>query len=367
MVKPRALLILALCALSLVPPTWAQKTWQLHIDVPSADRAHAPKVLLDDKTAPGLTLESGSGRWIVPISPVDSEFVTSYVVSLPDKNVVAVRVGVPARILDTNQSIAIIPTSLTQVDEATVRSIWRNNEITSRPSDPKVQFRYLQDLVYIERGVMQRPGAMAHRPNSMRMQASFMLLQVVRNLSQSTWFLVDPSFQDVIDFAIADLSAGQAAGKCQSWLGAPACHGGGVGQLTGTVRSLQGNRLSRMYEALVPAGSALDASTCSVEQMKDMRDFYAYLHQTSEQGDGGKGTNEDRVLNDIARCYSVKALCLDTDPDQAIQTLSEGSHFIEQYGSRATRRRLQELNNALTDLRAGRPARCAASSPAGEN
>jgi len=342
---------------------FGQKVWMLHIDVPTADQAHGPNVKVGGTPAAGVRLDPASGRWIVPIASAGTQFVTSYVVSLPEKNVVAVRIGVPARILEANQSVSLMPTSLTQVDEATVRGLWQSNEITSSPGDPQIQFHYLQDLIYVTRGLMERPGAVAHRPSAMRMRVSFMLLQVVRNLSQNTWFLVDPTFQDVIDFAAEDLRAAQAAGKCQSWLGASACQRNrgveqGVEQLLSTIRSLQGNQLSRMYAALVPDGATLDAAACSADQLRDMRDFYSYFHGEAEQTGGATGPTETRVLNDIAACYSVKARCTDSDAQTAIRTLMEGSQFITEFGTRSTSRQLRALNNALIDIQAGNAPKC---------
>lgn len=343
-------------ALLLALAAHAQDGRALHIYAPNPRAGNPPSVTVEGNQATGVKLDPASGRWLVPIASPGSGFVTSYVVALPDKDVVAVQIGVPARILAANQSVYLIPTSLTQVDEATVRRLWQDNAITSRPNDVKLQFRYLQDLVYLERGIKAQPGAATHRPNAMRMRAAFMLLQVVRNLSQGTWFLVDPSYQDAVDFAQEDLRRGLAAGKCKSWLGSAPCDKRGVENLLDTVGSLQGNRLTRMYAALTADGAS--PGSCPASQLTDLRDFYSYFHAVSEQGDGAKGLSETRLLGDIASCYAAHALCDAPDPDSAIRTLEEGKAFLEQRADRSMRVRLQELTNALNGLRAGQPAIC---------
>lgn len=173
--------LLGLCLGLCCVPAWAQQQWSLRIETPGS-QASKPKVIESGAEVSNVQFDAGAGRWVVPIRGTGAGFVTSYVVSLPNKNVVAVRLGVPTRLLEANQSVLISPRTIDTVDEAGVRKLWATNSITSQPSDARVQFRYLQDLVFINQELMSRPGAAGHRPNAVRMRAGFMLLQVVRNL-----------------------------------------------------------------------------------------------------------------------------------------------------------------------------------------
>ncbi len=350
-------LLLGLCLGLCCTPAFAQQQWSLRIETPGS-HASPPKVIESGAELSNVQFDAGAGRWIVPIRGTGAGFVTSYVVSLPNKNVVAVQLGVPTRLLEANQSVLISPRTIDTVDEAGVRKLWAANSITTQPSDARIQFRYLQDLVFINQELMSRPGAAAHRPNAVRMRAGFMLLQVVRNLAQNTWFVVDPSFQDVIDFVVEDLRQGVAAGKCKPWLGDAVCAANGVPALLETVRGITANRDQRMYAVLFPAGSKIDRDTCGGSQIQDLRDFYDFLHSSSEQGTETNRLNGTRVLKDLAACYSVQGLCGNPDPATATATLEAGVAFLEQNGSRATASELQALHNALAGLRAGQPAVC---------
>src|SRR5690606_33268403 len=90
-----------------------------------------------------------TGKWTVPIDPNPPNFVTSYLIDSDEGSVVAIKLSIPGRLVGANQLVYLVPPSIQTVDEVAVRGLWESTELVRRASDPRVQFRYLQDLVYV--------------------------------------------------------------------------------------------------------------------------------------------------------------------------------------------------------------------------
>ena len=145
---------LALAALLLVStqlqPVYAatEAGWYLKVEVPRSNSPPPkPTVTVADRSSVP-TFDPSSGKWLVPLDTTGSNFVIPYVVSGFGNEVVAVQIDIPTRIVKEHQSIYLGPPSLSE-DEKSIREFWSTNRITSEPSDTRLQFRYLQDLLLL--------------------------------------------------------------------------------------------------------------------------------------------------------------------------------------------------------------------------
>jgi hypothetical protein len=288
----------------------------------------------------------------VPIDPNPPSFVTSYLVSA-DGAVVAVQLSIPGRILSSNQSVYLPAPSIDEVDEVAVRNLWSTNRIVKEPSNARTQFRYLQELVHINEEFMERYDGQPHL-DATTLRSAFMLFQVVANLANNTWYVIDPDTRRVIDYAKATLMLGHRREKACSWLGREAC--GGLDRLITSVDRMNSVRFTRMYDELIPDGTKLTLDTCAGGLPQDLRKFLRFLHEANES-DGTQSISETRVANDIAACETRLALCTPQAPEQAIIQLDATIAFLEPYRALA-RQRLVEMERARSDLAAGRPAVC---------
>jgi len=323
----------------------------LRIESPNSSKA--PKVIVGDK-ASVPTLDPVTGKWTVPIDPNPPNFVTSYLISSTDGSVVAIHLSIPGRILSSNQLVYLVPPSIKVVDEVTVRSLWNSNEIVSSPRDPRVQFRYLQDLVHIN-GVFRERYQDHPRLDATTLRSAFLLFQVVANLAQGTWYVIDPETQAIIDYARDTLVRGQQQGKTCAWLGPKACPG--VGKLIANVKQLNSVRFTRMYNQLVPSLSALTLEACGGSLSQDLRTFLKFLHDANETDADNEAITERRVLGDIATCETRVALCTEQPADAAIAQLDATIALLEPYQA-LMRQRLGEVKRARQDLASGKPAMC---------
>ncbi len=323
--------------------------------IESPNNADAPKVLVGD-TAKVPTLDRASGKWSVPIDPAPPNFVTSYLISSVDGSVVALQLSIPGRILSSNQLVYLVPPSIKVVDELAIRKLWSANEIVASPSDPRIQFRYLQDLVHINDVIMRR-YADSPRLDAMTLRSAFMLFQVVRNLAVHTWYVIDPRTQTVIDYARQTLLRGEQQGKTCDWLSRAICRNKGVPNLLAAVQSLNSGRFTRMYENLIPPRTALTTEFCDGELSRDLRAFLTFLHDANESG-GSQSINESRVVNDIAACETRLALCRAESTQAAIDQLGSVKELLEKFKSPQTRLRLVEVERTRKDLMSGKPAVC---------
>jgi hypothetical protein len=344
-------------AATLCQPVRADE-WYLRIEVPQGRSPPSkPTVTVADRPSTPR-FDSSSGRWLVPLDTTGSNFVIPYVVDGLGNDVVAVRIDVPTRIVREHQTIFLGPPSLKSVDERSIREFWSNNQITREPSNIKLQFHYLQDLLHANRTLMERQAnPSASTINATNLRSSYMLLQVVINLAQHTWYVVDPNSEALIDWAEGVVHTGYGEGRTCGWLSV--CKKKGIPSLLGTVRSIDSQRLNRMYAALVPDGTELNTDFCDTDRLASLNSFFDYFRASSEQGATRVGVNESRVVNDIAACHAVRALCSPESSEASVRELESAEHLLLRVDqSASTKSRLREIRNALTGLRNGQPARC---------
>ena len=354
--KALQLAALALAAIAMAPLASAQGADRvLRIEAP-ADKLDGPEVKILGALPTRPTYDESISKWEVPLEMPGAAFATTYVVKSNEPTIVAVRLTIPTRVIDSNPLVYMPPPSVTSVDEKSMRELWETSDVFRSPSDERVQFRNLQDLLFINATLMKRDAG-ARRVTAMNVRAAFLLLQVVRNLGEKSWFIVDPSTKTVVDYADAILSASEAKGKSCGWLGPAACAKNGVGKLISAVRYSEATQLNRMYELLVPASLTREPNRCSKQLANNMRDFLTFLHAADAQG-ASSAISEGRVLQDIAYCESRLALCRPHTSDEAIELLSRLDTLLEQFNNPQTQVRRVEVGNAIEDLRAGHPAIC---------
>ena len=285
-----------------------------------------------------------------------SAFATTYVVKSNKPAILAVRLSIPTRVLETNPLVYLPLPSITTVDEKTMRELWATTEIFRSPSDERVQFRGLQDLLFINAELLKRDPE-SRRLTAMSVRAAFLLFQVVRNLGEKTWFIVDPSSKAVIDHADSILSSAVAKKKTCNWLGVSSCARGAVTKLVEAVRYSEAKQLNQMYQMLVPAKLAAEPNRCSAVLARNMRDFLEFLHATDARG-AASAISEGRVLQDIAFCEARLALCGSHSNEESIAMLSKLDLLLSEYNNSLTAVRRNEVSNAMEDLRRGHPATC---------
>lgn len=327
----------------------------LRIEAP-ADREDAPdvKVLGAPPTSP--TFDERTDRWVVPLAVPGSAFVTTYVVKSNKPGILAVRLAIPTRVLETNPFVYLPLPSITMVDEKAMRELWSTTDIFKRPSDVRVQFRGLQDFLFINAELLKRDPE-SRRLTAMSVRAAFLLFQVVRNLGEKTWFIVDPNSNAIVAHADSILSAADAKGKTCEWLGTSTCAPGAVTKLISAVRYSEATQLNQMYQMLVPARLAAQPNHCTAVLADNMRDFLDFLHATDARG-AAAAISEGRVLQDIAFCEARLALCKPHPKEEAIAMLSRLDLLLSEYNNTLTAVRRNEVSNAIEDLRNGSPATC---------
>lgn len=296
--------------------------------------------------------DPATGKWMVPIDQNPPNFVTSYLISM-DGSVVAIKLSIPGRIVGANQLVYLVPPSIQTVDEVNVRGLWESADLVELASDPRTQFRYLQDLVYVNRELKKRSEG-SPRLDATTLRAAFLLFRVVDNLARNTWYVIDKETQAVIDYAHDILVRGQSQKRDCRWLGKATCTG--LSALIGSVKNLNAQRFTRMYGELVPDGTRLTLDACGGGLSQDLRTFLKFLHDVSEN-DGAQSISERRVLNDIATCEVRVALCGAQSPEAAIAQLDATISLLEPYQAIA-RERFVEVERLRRDVASGKPAVC---------
>lgn len=332
--------------------------WYLKVEVPQGRSPPLrPTVTVADSTSNPI-FDPSSGKWLVPLDTAGSTFVIPYVVAGLGSEVVAVRIDIPTRIVREHQSIYLGPPTLKSVDEKSIREFWSTNQITRDPSNTRLQFRYLQDLIHANRTLMaQQTDSTGPKVDATNLRLSFMLLQVVRNLAQHTWYVIDPASQDVIDWAAEVVRTGHAYDRSCAWLSV--CNKKDIPALLSTVRSIDSQRINRMYGALVPDRTEFNSDFCDTDRVASLRSFFEYLRVSADQSTPRTGVDESRVVNDLAACYAARALCSPASKEAAIKELESAEQLLLSVNqSTATKSRLREIRNALDGLRKDQTAVC---------
>lgn len=329
----------------------------LHIEAPK-DVDEAPMVRVGSASG-SPTFDPSTGTWVVPVAVPGPSFVTTYAVTSNDAAIVAVKLEIPARILEDNPPLVYLPApSVSVADDKTVRHLYESNDIDHAVSDSRVQFRYLQDLIFINSEIMKwNKGKPDTR--SMSIKAAFLLHKVVRNLARNAYYVTDRRTKVVIDYAVENLKAGFAKERACGALKYRGCSNAELSNLIDTVRYAKGAQLVEMYRNIVPDGAQLGVKTCRGSTTQDMRDFLSLLGSAGGGKDAtGKTITDIRVASELTTCELNLALCLDHSPEAAIKSLESTDELLRGYPNRKLDDIKQNVTNALTDLRKGKPARC---------
>ena len=342
----RAIAVLWLIA-QLVP--WGSvclaQSHTLRIESPSKD----PPTVLIGGTAQLPVEDPATGKWTVPIDQSSANFVTSYLIDSTDGSVVAIRLSIPGKIVSANQLVYLAPPSIQTVDEVGVRRLWESADLVRQSGDARTQFRYLQDLVYVN-GELKKRYEGNPRLDATTVRAAFLLFRVVDNLARNTWYVIDKDTQAIIDYARDILVRGQSERRDCRWLGKATCTG--LSALISSVQNLNAQRFTRIYGQLVPEGSRLTLEACGGGLTQDLRAFVKFVHDVSDAP-----SMEQRVLNDIATCEVRMALCSAESPEAAIAQLDATIALLKPYQV-TVRPRLVEVERLRQDLASGKPAVC---------
>ena len=344
-------IVAAVWLIALLTP-WASvclaQSHTLRIESTSKD---PPRVQIGDTV--NLPVEDPTtGKWMVPIDQNPPNFVTSYLIDSTDGSVVAIKLSIPGRIVGANQLVYLVPPSIQTVDEVNVRGLWESADLVELSSDPRTQFRYLQDLVYVNTELKKRSEG-SPRLDATTLRAAFLLFRVVDNLARNTWYVIDKKTQGIIDYARDILVRGQSQKRDCRWLGKATCTG--LSALIASVQNLNAQRFTRMYGQLVPEGTRLTLEACGGGLPKDLRAFVKFLHDVNDSD--GAPNMERRVLNDIATCEVRMALCDAQSPEAAIAQLDATIALLEPYQA-IVRQRFVEVERLRRDVASGKPAVC---------
>ena len=349
--KSAVLMLLALaCQLA------AAEQFVLRIEVSSEGDTTppSPSVLVNGKPV-DPNYDAGFGMWQVPIVGGTS-FVTPFQVATHSDLVHPVRLEIPATLLTGDESIYLSPAEVATVDEPSVHALWSNNLITRRPSDMKLQFEYLQTLLYMNKKIQNAGGTDASFSSATRASASLMLSQVVANLADRTWYVADAEAQEVIDKAVTYLRTVVQSGWACRWLGQVACNSKGMTDLLATVENTSPKRGLRMMGVLLPSRS-ISKRYCVAAKISDLMAFWKYARMIpSDFGAFSKA----RVASDISACRMMYALCADIDTDARLSELEETKDLLASLtdSDASSNTRLKAVQTTLNELRQGHPAIC---------
>lgn len=336
--------------------------WYLKISV--ADPAGQPVLTIGNEQS-NARFDSQDSLWRVPLRTNGPSFAVPYVIDTSDGDVIAVRLEVPTRGIKDHASVLVGPPKFNSIDERSIRDFWSTNRITKDPSDEQLQFQYLQDLIFVVKVLKSRQQEDATITiNSANVRASYLLLQVVRNLAEHTWFVIDPSSKSTIDWAVDVVQLSADRGYACDWLRLCGKKDGGVKDLElllKTVRSIGSQHATRMYATLVPNGRTLDTRFCDDERVASMSTFLDYLVADRKQRIGPNGVDEIRVVNDIAACRAVRAQCVSTTREAALSELQIAKNAlngIDEGISVAADARRSAIDAAIVDVTEGKQVIC---------
>lgn len=317
-----------------------------------------------------LEHEKDSPYWKTPLKPDPKRLITPYVVAItqPDAHVVAIRIDFPSSLERENQTVVLQPPKVKNANDRTVGDYWSEDfgEVLRNPNDIKILLNSLQDLHFFVSHYQAEPSSAT--PSAPHVRAAFMLLRVVQSLAQKTWYVVADEYQKTVDHAAMVLSKVKRKKACD-WLGQPSCEG--IDDILKRQQNLEGSRLGRIYDLIVPQGSFFNPAFCDDMRILNLENYYAYFTSransiTSEYLRSGSGVSEVRVANELAACIVARATCDRSYQDRAKKMLEDARNrlvdaklrFKDRSAAALVDKRIAEVSDILGAMAEGKRMTC---------
>jgi hypothetical protein len=331
-----------------------------------------PKVTIQGQQSESFQLEheKDSPYWKMPLKHDPGKLITPYVVAITqqDAHIVAIRIDFPSSLERENQTVVLQPPKVKNADDRTVGNYWSEDfgEVLKNPNDIRTLLRTLQDLHFFVSHHQAEPSSAA--PSAPHVRAAFMLLKVVQSLAQKTWYVVADDYQKAVDHGAMVLSKVKRKNAC-SWLGQPSCEG--IDDMLKRQQNLEGLRLGRIHDLIVPQGSIFSPPFCDDMRIRNLENYYTYFASkadstTSEYMRTGSGVSEVRVANELAACIVTRATCDQSYQERTKKMLEEAKNrlvdaklrFKDQRAAALADKRIAEVSEILSAMAEGKPTTC---------
>jgi hypothetical protein len=317
-----------------------------------------------------LEHDKDSNRWEMPLEPNPEKLITPYVVAInpADAHIVAIRIDFPSTLEGLNQTVVLQLPQVKDASDSSVGLYWGGDygKVIKNPGAVETRLRALQDLHFFV--AKHQAESSTSPPSARRVRAAFMLLTVVQDLGQQTWYVVADEYQNTVKYAASVLARVKHEDACK-WLGPSSCRT--IDELLERHKNLEGSRLGRIYSLIIPEGSTFSPSFCDDERIRNLDNYYTYFTSmadsiTAHNLRTGSGVSEIRVASAFASCVVLRTTCDQSYGNKAKKMLEEASDKLKRakmmYRERSAvedaDNRIAEVSEILRAIKEERPMKC---------
>lgn len=356
--SPRALLMITFMLVVMAVSLSAESAQIPHLRVSvsgSSSKNTAPRIeiIAGRQEIPSYDIQSRT--WRVPLRQNTNGYFSPYLLSLSEASeAVPVQMNFPVFLIEQDQVVHLSVPSIKAFDEIAIREIWSDPERSNQ--DPHVQFRFLHDLLYVNKRIQMEQGIYANA-TARSTRAAMMLLQTIDSLRQKTWYVIGSDTQSIVDNAIKTVRGARRQEKICRWLGVATCANRDVDALINRVRGIDSYQLTKVYSFIYPDGATPTLSFCNerIQKMSAFLDHIAGLPNLSSP-------SLSRVAQELAACHATRALCKAPSIEYSISELNSAEVALRRIKSneQSWRNRLDDVQRARSVLQKGGLAVCPA-------
>jgi hypothetical protein len=332
---------------------------QLRISVSGPDSQNtAPQVRISSGALEKPIYDMPSRTWRVPLRRDQGGFLSAFRFWLPQADeVIPVQLNIPVSMIEKDPIVYLSAPSSYKFDDPAVRAFWGNSERASN-HDPQVQFRYLHDLMYVNKSIQAAAGPNVNLTATSTI-AAFMLLQTIDSLRQRTWYVMSPEAQEIVSKAIKTLYIAIDQKKICRWLKNKACDltKKDIKSLVERVNSIDSFHLNKIYMLIYPKNTTPSLSFCN-SKVKQVSAFMNYIASDPDVS----GPLPSRVAQELAACHATLALCQKETPplEYSISQLDAAEAVLLRAKSNQNswKNRLIEVQQARSQVQKGGQAIC---------